>query len=99
MSPDILLHVDFLNELDHIEKALIPLHKFIQKEQDKFSSEVAEDESKLSISLDVSQFEPEELEISLDDRTLIIEGKQETSDEQGYSMRSFIRSWVLPESV
>ncbi|KHJ93945.1 Hsp20/alpha crystallin family protein [Oesophagostomum dentatum] len=96
--PDIL-HIDVLDGLDHLEEALIPLHKLIQKQQNEFLNEVAEDESKLSISLDVSQFKLEELKISLDDRTLIIEGKQENNDEQGHSMRSFTRRWVLPESV
>ncbi|KAK6050771.1 Hsp20/alpha crystallin family protein [Cooperia oncophora] len=28
-----------------------------------------------------------------------VEGKQETKEEHGYAMRSFVRQWTLPEDV
>ncbi|KHJ93947.1 Hsp20/alpha crystallin family protein [Oesophagostomum dentatum] len=94
-----LLHIDIFDKLDHIEEALLPLRMLLNKEEDGFLIEVKEDESKLSISLDVSRFNPEELKVTLNGRILIIEGKQETNDERGYSMRSFTRHLMLPESA
>ncbi|KHJ77835.1 Hsp20/alpha crystallin family protein [Oesophagostomum dentatum] len=61
--------------------------------------QVTEDESKLSLTLDVSQFKPEEMKVSVDGRTIIVEGKQKAKDEQSYSMTSFVRHWILPDNV
>ena len=49
--------------------------------------QVTDDESKLSLTLNISQFKPEELKITLDGSILVVEGKQEAKDEQSYSMR------------
>jgi len=53
------------------------------------------------VKLDVSGFKPEDLTITLQDRTLTITGKQEEKSEDGSccSSRSFSRSFVLPKNV
>ncbi|EPB78247.1 Hsp20/alpha crystallin family protein [Ancylostoma ceylanicum] len=56
-------------------------------------------DSKFAVSIDVSKFKPENLKVNLDGRNLTIEGKQEIKEENGYTMRSFVRQWVLPENV
>ncbi|XGW23726.1 hypothetical protein V3C99_005721 [Haemonchus contortus] len=56
-------------------------------------------ESKLSFSLDVSKFKPDELEVGIDSRTLTVKGKQERNEDPSYSVRSFLRQWTLPEGV
>ncbi|PIO74486.1 Hsp20/alpha crystallin family protein [Teladorsagia circumcincta] len=61
--------------------------------------QVVDDDKKFAISLDVSQFKPEELKVNLDGRMLTVEGKQECKNENSFMARSFIRSWSLPEDV
>ncbi|KHJ93944.1 Hsp20/alpha crystallin family protein [Oesophagostomum dentatum] len=90
---------NLFDEHDTMEKVLRLLRALSAKKDRGTSDQVTEDESKLSLTLDVSQFKPEELKVNLEGRTLIVEGKQETEDEQSYSMRSFVRHWVLPDNV
>lgn len=47
----------------------------------------------------MTQFKPEELKISLEGRTLVVEGNQENKDDNGFFKRSFSRRWLLPEDV
>ncbi|ETN71504.1 Hsp20/alpha crystallin family protein [Necator americanus] len=63
------------------------------------SHQVIDDEKKFAVSLDVSQFRPEELNVHLDGRELTVEGKQEHKNENSFTQRSFIRKWTLPENV
>ncbi|EPB77405.1 Hsp20/alpha crystallin family protein [Ancylostoma ceylanicum] len=63
------------------------------------TQEVVNDNKKFAVALDVSQFKPEEISVHLQDRDLIIEGKQEHKDEKGYMQRSFVRKWTLPPDV
>ncbi|CAJ0589078.1 unnamed protein product [Cylicocyclus nassatus] len=62
-------------------------------------AKIVNDDSKLSISLNVKQFKPEELSVNLDGRTLKIEGKQEIKEENAYTVRTFVRQWRLPKKV
>ncbi|KAK6727030.1 hypothetical protein RB195_004998 [Necator americanus] len=61
--------------------------------------EVVNDDKKFAVSLDVSKFKPEELQVHIDGRNLTIEGKQEEKTEHGQMERSFVRSWTLPDEV
>ncbi|WKX99851.1 hypothetical protein Q1695_014601 [Nippostrongylus brasiliensis] len=87
-------------DMDRLERALTgcPRHRRGLAEAND-SDKVTDDESKLALSMDVSKFKPEELKVNLEGRTLTIEGKQEVKDDNGYSMRSFVRQWTLPEEV
>uniref|UniRef100_A0A1I7XQ80 SHSP domain-containing protein n=1 Tax=Heterorhabditis bacteriophora TaxID=37862 RepID=A0A1I7XQ80_HETBA len=60
------------------------------------TQEVVNNENKFAVSLDVSQFKPEELQVHVDGRELTIEGKQEVKDSHGFMQRSFLRKWTLP---
>ncbi|CAJ0597306.1 unnamed protein product [Cylicocyclus nassatus] len=57
------------------------------------------DDKKFAVSIDVSQFKPEELKVNLDGRLLTVEGKQEHKDDHSFMARSFVRSWTLPEDA
>uniref|UniRef100_A0A7I4XVB3 SHSP domain-containing protein n=1 Tax=Haemonchus contortus TaxID=6289 RepID=A0A7I4XVB3_HAECO len=56
-------------------------------------------EPKLSFSLNVSKFKPDELKVGIDSRTLTVEGKQERKEGSTHTVRSFLRHWILPEGV
>ncbi|PIO77175.1 Hsp20/alpha crystallin family protein [Teladorsagia circumcincta] len=60
---------------------------------------VIDQKSKFSFSLDVSEFKPDELKVSIDGRTLTVEGKQEISEGSNYTSRSFLHRRTLPENV
>ncbi|KAK6745054.1 hypothetical protein RB195_011640 [Necator americanus] len=78
-----------------------PLYRTIPCElnSEQAAGETINDDSKFAVSIDVSKFKPENLKVNLDGRNLTIEGKQEVKEENGYSMRSFVRQWVLPGNV
>lgn len=49
-------------------------------------------------SIDVQQFDPEDITVKLADNTVTVEGKhEERQDEHGYISRHFVRKYVLPE--
>ncbi|EPB78880.1 Hsp20/alpha crystallin family protein [Ancylostoma ceylanicum] len=77
-----------------------PFHR--PAEEDTISDspeEVSDGGFKLTLSLDVSHFKPEELSVNLNEGTLTVEGKQEIKEDDSYSMRSFIRHWELSEDI
>ncbi|KJH51016.1 Hsp20/alpha crystallin family protein [Dictyocaulus viviparus] len=61
--------------------------------------EVINDSTKFVISLDVSQFKPEELRVHLNGRDVLIEGNQEKSSDIGYVQKSFIKRCTLPDDA
>ncbi|EPB80048.1 Hsp20/alpha crystallin family protein [Ancylostoma ceylanicum] len=63
------------------------------------TQQLVNDDKKFAVSLDVSQFRPEELNVHLDGRVLTIEGKQEHKTENSSMHRTFIRKWTVPEGV
>ncbi|CAJ0600904.1 unnamed protein product [Cylicocyclus nassatus] len=68
-----------------------------QKIADDF--EVINDITRFAISIDVSQYKPEELHVYLIGRDLIIEGNQEKPDLEGYVQNTFSRRWTLPDEA
>ncbi|RCN39222.1 Hsp20/alpha crystallin family protein [Ancylostoma caninum] len=83
---------------DNMEECLEIIHRLVPEET-LSPEEVTDDGSKFTLSLDVSSFEPEELNVNLDGRTLTIEGKQEIKEDDSYCLRSFTRQLELPEDV
>uniref|UniRef100_A0A0N4WTU4 Hsp20/alpha crystallin family protein n=1 Tax=Haemonchus placei TaxID=6290 RepID=A0A0N4WTU4_HAEPC len=79
----------------------IPIQKAIDRTplKDQFQLQMVDDDKKFAVSLDVSQFRPEELNVHLEGRELTIEGKQECKTENSAMHRSFTRKWLLPENV
>ncbi|CAJ0597003.1 unnamed protein product [Cylicocyclus nassatus] len=63
------------------------------------TQQVINDDKRFAVSLDVSQFRPDELKVQLEGRQLVIEGKQENKGDNNYTERSFVRKWTLPDDV
>ncbi|EPB66583.1 Hsp20/alpha crystallin family protein [Ancylostoma ceylanicum] len=99
ISPRLRFYDDLFDGFEHLERAPQPLHRFPQGDICGLSDKVTNDESKLAISVALPNFKPEELKVSLERRTLMIEGKQEIEQDGVYSKRCFTRHWVLPEEV
>ncbi|XGW12980.1 hypothetical protein V3C99_013547 [Haemonchus contortus] len=60
---------------------------------------VINDDKKFAITLDVSHFRPEELNVHLDGRELIVEGKHSRRDGASSMEKSFVRKWTIPSDV
>merc|ERR1711933_252026 len=62
---------------------------------------VKEDEDKMEVSLDTSQYRPDELKVCVNDGVLVVEGKHEERAEDGTKMvsRMFSRKYTLPPSA
>merc|ERR1711976_494681 len=73
----------------------------IFKSKDTEVIRVKEDDSKLEVSLDTSQYRPDELSVSVSDGVLRVEGKHEEKAEDGSKMvsRMFSRKYTLPPST
>jgi len=62
--------------------------------------EVKNDKDKFEVTLDVSQFVPEEISVKTVDNMLKIEAKHEDKpDEHGFITRHFVRRYHLPKDV
>merc|ERR1712077_33901 len=83
------LNTDFSNNME------------LFKTKDSEVIRVKEDESKLEVSLDTSQYRPDELSVSVSDGVLAVEGKHEEKAEDGSKMvsRMFSRKYTLPPST
>merc|ERR1712223_1724762 len=62
---------------------------------------VKEDEDKMEVSLDTSQYRPDELKVCVNDGVLVVEGKHEEKAEDGTKMvsRMFSRKYTLPAAT
>merc|ERR1712165_233307 len=81
-----------------------PFFKNMDIFKDKKDNEVIrvkEDEDKMEVSLDTSQYRPDELSVSVSDGVLVVEGKHEEKAEDGTKMvsRMFSRKYTLPPST
>merc|ERR1712189_154385 len=66
-----------------------------------FNSEVKEDDSHMKISLDTSQYKPEDLKVSVNNGIVTVQGNYEEKDESGSKMvlRRFSKTFTLPACV
>nr|CDJ83761.1 Heat shock protein Hsp20 domain containing protein [Haemonchus contortus] len=92
---------DTMRDMDRVEKSIFPYwrnadHSVLHVANDL---EAVDDDKKFAVSVDVSQFRPEELNVHLDGRVLTIEGKQDHKTKNSTLHRSFTRKWLLPENV
>jgi len=78
-----------------------PSNMELFKTKDSEVIRVKEDESKLEVSLDTSQYRPDELSVAVSEGVLVVEGKHEEKAEDGSKMvsRSFSRKYSLPASA
>merc|ERR1711951_109656 len=70
----------------------------IFKEKDSEVIRVKNDDKKMEVSLDTSQYRPDELNVSIADGAVTIQGKHEEKAEDGTKMvsRQFVRKYTLP---
>merc|ERR1711882_10034 len=64
-------------------------------------TKVNEDDAKMEVRIDASEYKPEELKVSVQSGTLLVEGKHEEKKEDGsaYVKKSFSRSYTLPKEA
>merc|ERR1712212_1217609 len=67
-------------------------------EKDSEVIRVKNDDKKMEVSLDTSQYRPDELNVSIADGAMTIQGKHEEKAEDGTKMvsRQFVRKYTLP---
>merc|ERR1712168_650982 len=68
------------------------------KEKDSEVIRVTQDDKKMEVSLDTSQYRPDELNVSVFNGVITVEGKHEEKAEDGSKMvsRQFVRKYTLP---
>ncbi|XP_018321197.1 protein lethal(2)essential for life-like [Agrilus planipennis] len=67
--------------------------------QDDSGSNLIHNGNYLRVQLDVQQFQPNEINVKVENRVLIVEGQHnEKEDGQGYVSRHFIRKYDIPEN-
>ncbi|KAK5986187.1 SHSP domain-containing protein [Trichostrongylus colubriformis] len=91
-----------MRDLDRLERSIFPYwrdadHSVLHVANE--TQQLVDDDKKFTVSLDVSQFRPEELNVHVEGRELTIEGKQEQKNDHTSIHRSFTRKWLLPENV
>merc|ERR1712198_341833 len=64
-------------------------------------TKVNEDDAKMEVRIDASEYKPEELKVSVQSGRLLAEGKHEEKKEDGsaYVKKSFSRSYTLPKEA
>lgn len=71
----------------------------MKSEAQKSPENVVEDRDSFKVSFDVSKFKPEEITIRSEDGELVVEGKQEVKNEEGFSTRHLVRAYSLPRNI
>merc|ERR1712079_762885 len=73
----------------------------IFKTKDNDEIRVKEDDGKMEVSLDTSQYRPDELKVSVDKGVVTVEGKHEEKAEDGSKMvsRMFSKKYTLPSDA
>lgn len=56
------------------------------------------DKGKFQVILDVQQFKPDEINVKVVDKCVVVEAKhEEKQDEHGWISRQFVRKYMIPE--
>ena len=58
---------------------------------------IKDDDSKFEVTLDIQNFQPEEIKVKVQNRLLSVEAKHEKKTENSFVSRSFSKSYTLPE--
>uniref|UniRef100_A0A6V7KZ56 SHSP domain-containing protein n=1 Tax=Bracon brevicornis TaxID=1563983 RepID=A0A6V7KZ56_9HYME len=68
------------------------------RQSDSGTSTVRADKDKFQVILDVQQFKPEEINVKVVDKCVVVEAKhEEKQDEHGWISRQFTRKYLIPE--
>merc|ERR1712206_67329 len=67
----------------------------------KEEAKVEEDNTRMEVRIDASEYKPEELKVSVQSGRLLVEGRHEEKKEDGsaYVQKSFSRSYTLPKEA
>merc|ERR1712079_187489 len=78
-----------------------PFMEFKSMFNEEKEAKVNEDDTKMEVRIDASEYKPEELKVSVQSGKLLVEGKHEErkEDGSGYIQRSFSRMYTLPEEA
>ncbi|EPB80051.1 hypothetical protein ANCCEY_00874 [Ancylostoma ceylanicum] len=95
-SPDWVELDERFNEMSRrIDRALEECRRDMRRFEESFfpasrygeAQKVINDDRRFAVTLDVSQFHPDEVKVNLDGRDLVIEGRQEHKSDRSYSKR------------
>ena len=103
MNRTVYFNSPFLLGFDHLERLLERTAKSAGDSYPPYNIEQS-DENKLRITLAVAGFSREELDITVEDRQLVIRGKQIDNGDRnflhrGIAARQFQRAFVLAEGI
>ncbi|XP_015609597.1 protein lethal(2)essential for life [Cephus cinctus] len=75
-----------------------PWGELLRKVEGGGTSTVKADKDKFQVILDVQQFKPEEINVKVVDKCVVVEAKhEEKQDEHGWISRQFVRKYMIPE--
>ncbi|KYM86572.1 Protein lethal(2)essential for life [Atta colombica] len=75
-----------------------PWGELLRSREEGGISTVKADKDKFQVMLDVQQFKPEEINVKVVDKFVIVEAKhEEKQDEHGWISRQFVRKYMIPE--
>ncbi|KYN18547.1 PREDICTED: protein lethal(2)essential for life [Trachymyrmex cornetzi] len=109
VHPDQLTHPNILERfaLQQPSRRLRPGHmmyynrpwgELLRSREDGGISTVKADKDKFQVMLDVQQFKPEEINVKVVDKSVVVEAKhEEKQDEHGWISRQFVRKYMIPE--
>ncbi|KMQ97179.1 protein lethal essential for life-like protein [Lasius niger] len=106
--PDQLTHPSVLERFapqndQHLRPALnyyrpYPWGELLHNLKEGGTSTVKADKDKFQVILDVQQFKPDEINVKVVDKCVVVEAKhEEKQDEHGWISRQFVRKYMIPE--
>lgn len=92
------LYLRPLRREQHIPNYLRPWAELLREADKGGLSTVEADKDKFQVTLDVQQFKPEEIELKVVDKYVVVNAKhEERRDEHGFISRQFTRKYLIPE--
>ena len=74
-----------------------PFLHSLMKRGSRGTSTICPDKNKFLVTLDVQQFQPEEINVKVVDNHIVVEAKhEEKEDEHGFISRQFVRKYTVP---
>lgn len=75
-----------------------PWGELLRNRDEGGTSTVQANKDKFQVILDVQQFKPEEIDVKVVDKCVVVEAKhEEKKDEHGWISRQFVRKYLIPE--
>ncbi|KAF7387275.1 hypothetical protein HZH68_012952 [Vespula germanica] len=90
--------MDILRQMERFPMSYYrPWIELIRQKDNGFST-VNADKDKFQVLLDVQQFQPNEIDVKVVDKFVIVTAKhKEKRDEHGWISRQFVRKYIIPE--